>query len=120
MRNRFDRQLLELNNQLIQMGSLIEKAIEMATELLDVICDRKESRRAEVFKKREQLRLQILNDEEFHRCTNRSLRNAYSKRLFENNQELQSLFYDYENKEFYDIPIYLFIEEIWKEYKTNR
>lgn len=29
MRNRFDRQLLELNNELIQMGSLIEKAIEM-------------------------------------------------------------------------------------------
>jgi len=30
MRNRFDRQLLELNNELIQMGSLIEKAIELA------------------------------------------------------------------------------------------
>lgn len=29
MRNRFDRQLLELNNELIQMGSLIERAIEM-------------------------------------------------------------------------------------------
>ena len=28
MRNRFDRQLLELNNELIQMGSLIEQAIE--------------------------------------------------------------------------------------------
>ena len=26
MRNRFDRQLLELNNELIQMGSLIEQA----------------------------------------------------------------------------------------------
>lgn len=30
MRNRFDRQLLQLNNELIQMGSLIEQAIEMA------------------------------------------------------------------------------------------
>ena len=29
MRNRFDRQLLELNNELIEMGSLIEQAIEM-------------------------------------------------------------------------------------------
>ena len=28
MRNRFDRQLLELNNELIQMGSLIEQAIQ--------------------------------------------------------------------------------------------
>ena len=34
MRNRFDRQLLELNNELIQMGSLIEKAIELAIAAL--------------------------------------------------------------------------------------
>lgn len=34
MRNRFDRQLLELNNELIQMGSLIETAIEMAISAL--------------------------------------------------------------------------------------
>lgn len=34
MRNRFDRQLLDLNNELIQMGSLIEKAIEMAITAL--------------------------------------------------------------------------------------
>lgn len=34
MRNRFDRQLLELNNELIQMGSLIEKAIEMGITAL--------------------------------------------------------------------------------------
>ena len=34
MRNRFDRQLLELNNQLIQMGSLIEQAIEMGISAL--------------------------------------------------------------------------------------
>ena len=34
MRNRFDRQLLELNNELIEMGSLIEKAIEMAIAAL--------------------------------------------------------------------------------------
>ncbi len=30
MRNRFDRQLEQLNNELIEMGSLIEQAIEMA------------------------------------------------------------------------------------------
>ena len=34
MRNRFGRQLLELNNELIEMGSLIEKAIEMAIAAL--------------------------------------------------------------------------------------
>lgn len=34
MRNRFDRQLLELNNELIHMGSLIEKAIEMGISAL--------------------------------------------------------------------------------------
>lgn len=34
MRNRFDRQLQDLNNELIQMGSLIEQAIEMAISAL--------------------------------------------------------------------------------------
>lgn len=34
MRNRFDRQLLELNNKLIEMGSLIEQAIEMGISAL--------------------------------------------------------------------------------------
>ena len=32
MRNRFDRQLEELNNELINMGSLIEQAIEAAVD----------------------------------------------------------------------------------------
>lgn len=34
MRNRFDRQLEELNNELIEMGSLIEQAIEMGISAL--------------------------------------------------------------------------------------
>ena len=34
MRNRFDRELVQLNNELIEMGSLIEKAIEMAVTAL--------------------------------------------------------------------------------------
>lgn len=34
MRNRFDRQLAQLNNEMIQMGSLIEEAIELATGAL--------------------------------------------------------------------------------------
>lgn len=34
MRNRFDKQLVTLNNELIQMGSLIEQAIEMAVAAL--------------------------------------------------------------------------------------
>lgn len=34
MRNRFDRQLVELNNELIEMGSLIEQAIEMGISAL--------------------------------------------------------------------------------------
>lgn len=34
MRNRFDRQLEQLNNELIQMGSMIEHAIEMAVSAL--------------------------------------------------------------------------------------
>ena len=34
MRNRFDRELVQLNDELIEMGSLIEKAIEMAVTAL--------------------------------------------------------------------------------------
>ena len=34
MRNRFDRQLQVLNDELIEMGSLIEQAIEMAGSAL--------------------------------------------------------------------------------------
>ena len=34
MRNRFDRELENLNNELIQMGSLIEEAIDTAIEAL--------------------------------------------------------------------------------------
>jgi len=34
MRNRFDKQLDQLNNELIEMGSLIEQAIAMAINAL--------------------------------------------------------------------------------------
>lgn len=34
MRNRFDKQLITLNNELIEMGSMIEKAIEYAVKAL--------------------------------------------------------------------------------------
>lgn len=34
MRNKFDEQLTQLNNELIEMGALVEKAIEMATKAL--------------------------------------------------------------------------------------
>ena len=34
MRNRFDRELVRLNNELIEMGSLIEKSIETAVKAM--------------------------------------------------------------------------------------
>ena len=34
MRNEFDKQLATLNNELIEMGSMIERAIEMAIHAL--------------------------------------------------------------------------------------
>ena len=48
MRNRFDRQLLQLNNELIQMGSLIERAIEMGISAL-VRQDTEKARKAIAF-----------------------------------------------------------------------
>ncbi len=41
MRNRFDRQLEELNSDLIQMGSMIEHAIEMAIQALEKMDENK-------------------------------------------------------------------------------
>ena len=37
MRNRFDRQLQVLNDELIEMGSLIEQAIEMASSMYSYV-----------------------------------------------------------------------------------
>ena len=34
MRNRFDRQLVQLNDEMIEMGSMIEKAIQQAITAL--------------------------------------------------------------------------------------
>jgi len=34
MRNRFDRELVRLNNELIEMGSMIEKSIETAVKAM--------------------------------------------------------------------------------------
>ena len=34
MRNRFDEQLMQLNNHLLEMGALIERSIENATQAL--------------------------------------------------------------------------------------
>ena len=34
MRNRFDRELVRLNNELIEMGSMIEKSIEIAVKAM--------------------------------------------------------------------------------------
>ena len=45
MRNRFDRQLGELNHRLIDMGSLIEQAIETAVDGL-VYQDKEKAKRA--------------------------------------------------------------------------
>ena len=36
MRNRFDRQLVQLNNELIEMGGMIEKAISDTVKALEM------------------------------------------------------------------------------------
>ena len=69
-------------------------------------------------KKREQLREEILQDEEFGKCTNQQLRRVYASKLFRD-KEIQELFYSplYGN---YDIRISDFVEDIWREYKAKR
>lgn len=65
---------------------------------------------------REQLKEEILNDKEFHRCTNGSLRTSYANRVIRKNDVNRKLFMK-ESGEWYDIPINDFIELLWREYK---
>lgn len=82
--------------------------------VLDKKMEDSETRRMEL---REQLREKILADESFHRCTNKDLRKAYTSRLWKD-KSIQELFYTPMHGLF-DIPIHVFIEEIWREYKDS-
>lgn len=97
----------------------LQAAISLVNKYRDDIIETKKSARQKRDHGRTQLRNQILNDENFHKCSNIQLRRAYAQKLFNGNHELQSLFSSKEHG-LYDIPIQTFIEEIWREYKESK
>lgn len=93
-------------------------AIGMIEEQLEAITRKKETAAQEREKKRAQLRQQILVDKNFHKCTNKELRRAYTQKLLKSNESIQELFYSPKHG-LYDIMIGTFIDEVWKEYKAS-
>ena len=94
-------------------------ALELIEEQLDAISRKKEKAAQEREKKRSQLRQRILEDESFHKCTNKELRRAYTQKLWNSDESIQALFYSPKHG-LYDIMIGVFIEEVWREYKESR
>ncbi|GKX65823.1 hypothetical protein [Inconstantimicrobium mannanitabidum] len=78
----------------------------------------RENKMERVYRDREVLHQQILNDEEFQQCTNQRLRLIYTGKIFKNNIDNKKLFIK-ESGGHYDITPGEFIELIWKEYKNN-
>lgn len=93
-------------------------AIELIEEQLDAITRKKEKAAQEREQKRNQLRQRILEDENFHKCTNKELRRAYTQKLWNSDESIQALFYSPKHG-IYDIMIGAFIDEVWKEYKAT-
>lgn len=83
----------------------------------DIYVDNKEKNEA-IEEGRSDLRQKILNDVEFHKCTNSKFRHAYISKLIHENPEYKRLF-SYNNEAIF-IPISTFIEEIWRDYKEMR
>lgn len=92
--------------------------IELANEHFEDILTEKENKIQIVTDARNKLREHILNDKEFHKCTNIELRRMYANKMFKNNELNRSLFYS-EKGGLYDVPINTFIEHVWKEYKDS-
>lgn len=93
-------------------------ALEIATRYLDDIADTKKANAEKIYKEREVLKRQILNDKEFHACTNATLRRGYADKLCRGNKYIRDLFW-LERGGLRDITFLAFIEQIWKEYKQS-
>lgn len=85
---------------------------------LEVIKLKREEKRGSIEKEREELSQQMLNDEDFHKCTNMSLRKMYGEKVIKNNPDYRKLFYK-EHGGWYDISVDDFVEYAWREYKFS-
>lgn len=92
--------------------------VEFANDYFEDIIAEKKRKKQMITDSRNKLREQILNDEEFQKCTNIELRRMYADKIFNNSKYNQSLFRS-EKSGLYDVPINTFIEEVWREYKDS-
>lgn len=95
---------------------------KMALSMIEKKLEDIESKKKESYQKREEmrdrLRERLLADPNFHKCTNKELRRAYTRKLCNADRSIQDLFYS-PTHGVYDIMIGAFIEEVWKEYKAS-
>ncbi len=92
--------------------------VELANEYFEDILTEKKNKKQMITDARNKLREQILNDEEFQKCTNIELRRMYANKILKNSNNNRSLFYS-EKGGLYDVPINTFIEDVWREYKDS-
>jgi len=95
-----------------------KKAISMIEARLEDVEKKKDESYQNREELRQQLRKRILEDANFHRCTNIQLRRSYTHKLCNSDKSIEGLFYT-PNYGLYDINIGTFIEEVWREYKAN-
>ena len=93
-------------------------AISMIEERLEEIDQKKEDAYLVREELREQLRERLLADPNFHKCTNKDLRRAYTQKLYNTDDSIHELFYSPKHG-VYDITIGAFIEEVWRDYKAS-
>ena len=94
------------------LKSIIDKHVDEEADIQDEAKLKRE-------KERENLRKQIMDDPEFHKCTNKQLRRNYGNNLFSGNEELQALFFKPKGG-LYDMMILDYIEQIWRDSKQMK
>lgn len=90
----------------------------LVNEYFDEIVKIREMSKEKRIDGREKLRQRLLEDKDFHKCTNNQLRRAYANKLYNDDPKVKELFYS-PKYGIYDIPFNVFIETVWKEYKNR-
>ncbi len=94
------------------------KLMQITDELSDILSQEKTMQSQKREAEREKLKNIIINDAEFHKCTNEKFRRAYINKIVKNNRQYYDLFYRNQGGQHDDISPMIFVEKIWKEYKS--
>ncbi|WP_236896366.1 hypothetical protein [Clostridium beijerinckii] len=116
----YNGMILEVEDNDCIVGVDIEAPEDACKRIIDSHLEEialyKEKQKNYASEERKKLAEQILNDKEFHKCTNVSLRTTYATKVIRKNDVNRRLFMK-DSGEWYDIPINDFIELLWREYK---